>query len=227
MTPIDATAYPEEGMYLHCQDGTFFDFSVTHISRMAAALWNDPAKLSPEIRQNELFKTCAVCPYRGQDVLCSAIKPLLPFLENVERFKSCDRATVVYRDARGVVSSQDADMQKALQYLTDMSVFQYCEDMKGYKKYFTGIRPLLSTQDNVQRLLLNVFWCNQGDKEAAKQAMAEVQQAIDVITKNCVNRLHLMCHSDAFKNAYINTHIIGELIAFFSKKFLVGEEVAF
>jgi hypothetical protein len=224
---IDLTAYPEEGMYLHCQDGTSFDFSVTNIASLATALWNDPARLSPEIRHDELFKTCAVCPFRGQNVLCSAIKPLLPFLENVERFKSTDRVTVVYRDSMGIISSQCADMQTALQYLTDMSVFQYCEDMKGYKAYLAGVRPLRSTQENVQALLLNIFWRTKGDKHDAKQVMDEIQSAISIISRNCFRRLHLMCRSDAFKNAYVKTHVVGELIALSSARFLEGQEVIF
>jgi hypothetical protein len=224
---IDVTAYPDEGMYIHCQDGTFFDFSLTNIARLSTALWNDPSRLSPEIRHDELFKTCAVCPFRGQDVLCSAIKPLLPFLENVERFKSVDRVIIVYRDPKGIVSTQSADMQTALQYLTDMSVFQYCEDMKGYKEYFVGIRPMRSTQENVQTLLLNVFWRSRGSECEAKRVMGEIQNAIDIITRNCFRRLHLMCRSDAFKNAYVKTHIIGELIALSSDKFIEGQEVLF
>jgi hypothetical protein len=224
---IDVAVYPEEGMYLHCHDGTFFDFSVTNIARLATALWNDPSRLSPEIKHDELFKTCAVCPFRGQDVLCSAIKPLLPFLENVERFKSFDRVTIVYRNPQGVVSSQCVDMQTALQYLTDMSVFQYCEDMKGYKAYFLGVTPMRSTQDNVQTLLLNVFWKTKGNRQAAKQVMVELENAINIVTRNCFHRVHLMCRSDAFKNAYVKTHIIAELISFFSEKFLEGEEVVF
>lgn len=224
---IDATAYPEEGMYLHCQNGTFFDFSLTNIASLAAALWEDPTRLSPEIRHDELFKTCAVCPFRGQDVLCSAIKPLLPFLENVEAFKSIDRVTIVYRDAKGIVSCQDADMQNALQYLTDMSVFQYCEDMKGYKPYLLGVKPMRSTQENVQTLLLNIFWRTNGDRTKAKQVIDEIQNAINIVTRNCFRRLHLMCRSDAFKNAYVKTHIIGELMELSSEKFLNGEEVVF
>jgi hypothetical protein len=223
---IDNNLYRDEGMYVHCENGTVFDFSLNNIEILANEYWNNPDKLSNEIRNDALFKTCSVCPYRGQDVLCSAVKPLLPFLENLNDFKSFDPVTVVFRDSNGVVSIKDTDMQNALQYLTNMSVFQYCEDMKRYREYYFGIIPLRSTQENVQTLLLNIFWKSDGDREKTRSTIKELQKAIDITTRNCIERINLICRSDAFKNAYVKTHILGTLIAGHSNKFLEGKRIA-
>ncbi|MFC1838537.1 hypothetical protein ACFL1N_03075 [Thermodesulfobacteriota bacterium] len=219
--------YRDEGMYVHCENGTVFNFSLKNVEILADEYWNNPEKLSNEIKYDELFKTCSVCPYRGKDVLCSAIKPLLPFLENLDDFKSLDPVTVVCRDSNGVLSVKNTDMQNALQYLTDMSVNQYCEDMKKYKEYYSGIRPLSSTQENVQTLLLNIFWKSDGDRDKTRSTIKELQKAIDITTRNCIDRLHLICRSDAFKNAYVRTHILGDLIAGYSEKFLEGKGIAY
>lgn len=222
---LDIDQYEDEGMYVHCEDGTLFNFSLKNVYALANEYWNNPKKLSEEIRNDESFKTCSICPYRGEDVFCSAIKPLLPFLENLEGFKSFDRVTTVFRDGKGVISIKATDMQNALQYLTDMSVFQYCEDMKLYKDYFAGISPLQSSKEKVQSLLLNILWKSDGDKGKARGTINEFQKAIDITTRNCKSRLGLMCHSDAFKNAYVRTHNLGDLIAGLSENFLGGERV--
>lgn len=223
---LDSDLYRDEGMYVHCENGTVFNFSLKNVELLADEYWNNPEKINPEIRHNELFKTCSVCPYRGDDVLCSAIKPLLPFLENLNDFKSFDPVTVVFRDANKVISVKETDMQNALQYLTDMSVFQYCEDMKRYKEYYSGIRPLRSTHENVQTLLLNIFWKSDGNKDKTRNTIKDLHKSIDITTRNCIDRINLICRSDAFKNAYIRTHILGDLIQGYSEKFLEGKQVS-
>jgi len=185
---IDNNLYKDEGMYVHCENSTVFDFSLKNVEALADEYWNNPEKLSSEIKHDELFKTCSVCPYRGKDVLCSAIKPLLPFLDNLNDFKSFDPVTVVFRDTGKVLSIKDTDMQNALQYLTDMSVFQYCEDMKRYREYYSGIRPLRSTSENVQTLLLNIFWKSNGDKEQMRNTIKELQKAIEKCKENLNER---------------------------------------
>ncbi len=223
---LEDKLYNDEGMYVHCENGTIFNFSRKNVARLADEYWNSPEKLSDEIRHNEFFKTCSVCPYRGKDVMCSSIKPLLPFLENLNDFKSFDPVTLLFRDENGVVSIKKTDMQNALQYLTDISVFQYCEDMKIYKEYYLGIKPLQSTTEKVQVLLLNIFWKSGGDKDQTRKTIKELQKAIDITTRNCIKRLHLICRSDAFKNAYVKTHNLGNLIAGYSEKFLAGKQIS-
>ena len=215
---IDTRSYLEEGMYLHCENGAFFDFSVSNVATLSDEYWDDTSKLAIDLRQDENFKTCSVCPYRGEDVMCSSIKPILPFLENLTDFHSFDRVTVIYRDTNHILSTQETDMQTALQYLTNMSVFQYCEDMKSYNQYFKGINPLQPFEENVQTVLLNIFWQCKGDKQQTKKVSGEVQKAIDITSRNCIKRIRLLCKNDAFMNAYVKTHAIGTFLSMSADK---------
>ena len=78
-------------MYLYCANGAVLDLSKERVLRLTDEYWNDPEKLPDSIRRHKALKTCDVCPFKGQDIFCSVMKPLLPFLEDMEKFHSYDR----------------------------------------------------------------------------------------------------------------------------------------
>jgi len=100
---IDMDHSDKEGMYLNFADGGLLDLSKENVHRLADEYWNNPSKLPPHVRQDDAFKTCSVCPFKGQSVFCSAIKPLLPFFEEMDRFNSYDNVTAVYVKKEGLV----------------------------------------------------------------------------------------------------------------------------
>ncbi len=120
---IDTEACEKEGMYLYFSNGESMDLSLETIKRVSEEIWNDPTLLPPQMRAHVDFKVCTVCPFRGKDILCSAMKPLLPFLEQVDKFVSWDRATAVYVHKNGEITISETDLQRALQYITNMSLF--------------------------------------------------------------------------------------------------------
>jgi hypothetical protein len=210
---VEADLHPHEGMYLHFEDGGRLDISKEHVRRLADEYWNNPSKLPPRIRQDDAFRTCSVCPFVGQDVFCSAIKPLLPFLEQMDRFHSYDKVTAVYVRKGGIESVSETNMQKALQYVTNMAIFEYCEDAKLYQQYFVGIEPFMDLKEAVSCLFRNINQLNQGDREKVHIVIDELRHAVTVTTKSCVSRLNLLCRSDAFINAYVKTQILAEMLA--------------
>lgn len=201
-----------EGMYLHLPDGHILDFSQERVRLLAEEYWNNPDKLPQQVRQNDAFKTCTVCPFSGQNVFCSAIKPLLPFLEEIDRFNSYDKVTAVYATKEGLLHLSETNMQKALQYVTNMAIFEYCEDAKQYQVYFRGIEPFLEMGEAVSRLFLNIYWLHDGDRGKVAEIIDSLRYAVTVTSKNCVERLNLMCSKDAFINAYVRTHILSEML---------------
>ena len=200
---IDVNLCKKEGMYFFFPDGRVMDFSKERIQRLADEYWNDPAKLPDNIRNHEAFKTCSVCPYQGQKVFCSAMKPLLPFLGEMEAFASHSIVAAVYVRCGQVRYVPTIALQYALGYVTNMALLEYCEDAKAYHKYFRGIDPLMSMKEAAARLFMNVFWLENGDRVAVARTIREMYRTILVTTKSCVSRLNLMCRSDAFMNAYI------------------------
>jgi len=215
---INTEDYKKKGMYLLLSNGHSINLSEENIKRLGDEYWNDPAKLPPNIRHNDDFKTCTVCPFRGQDVLCSAIKPLLPFLEEMESFVSYDKVTAVYLEEEGLLHVRDTQMQNALQYVTNMSIFQYCEDMKKYHKYFNGITPFMDSDEIVHRIFLNVYYLSGGDKEKVNKVIEELLFGMTVTGQGCVKRLNLMCKSDAFKNAYVKTQVYTMMLSTLDEK---------
>jgi len=209
---IDINCYSLEGMYLYFTDGELLDLSKESVRRLSDEYWNNPTKLPPHIRQNDAFKTCSVCPFKGQNVFCSAMKPLLPFLEKLERFNSYDSVTAVYMQKEGLAHVCETNMQNALQYVTNMAIFEYCEDAKQYHIYFKGIEPFTGMKQTLSRLFLNIYWLNGGDAKKMHTAIEEIRHTVTVTSKNCVERLNLMCKSDAFINAYVKTHILSEML---------------
>jgi hypothetical protein len=209
---IDIDHYYKEGMYLNWADGRILDLSKENVHRLADEYWNDPSKLPPHVRKDDALKTCSVCPFKGQSVLCSAIKPLLPFLEEIDRFNSYDDVTVVYVQRRGLVDVCETNMQNALQYVTNMSIFEYCEDAKQYRIYFQGIKPFMGLKETLPHLFLNIYWLNKGDWKKVHTVIDEIRYAVTVTSKNCVERLNLICKRDAFVNAYVKTHILADML---------------
>jgi hypothetical protein len=210
---INTDCYDKEGMYLNFADAGVLDLSKERVRLLADEYWNNPDKLPPHIIQNDAFKTCSVCPFKGQNVFCSAIKPLLPFLEEMERFNSYDHVTAVYVKKKGLAKISETNMQTALQYVTNMTIFEYCEDAKQYLLYFHGIEPFMSMNETLSRLYMNIYWINGGNREKAQAVIEEIRYAVTVTSKNCVERLNLMCNSDAFVNAYVKTHILAEMLS--------------
>jgi hypothetical protein len=209
---VEKDMHKSAGMYLHFTDGGLIDLSKNQVRSLAEEYWNNPSKLPPHIRQDDAFRTCDVCPFKGQNVFCSAMKPLLPFLEEIEQFNSYDRVTAVYVKKQGLAYVSETNMQSALQYVTNMAIFEYCEDAKQYNVYFQGIEPFMELSEAVLRLFLNIYWLNRGDGEKVRTVIEEMRHAVTVTSKNCVGRLNLMCKSDAFINAYVKTHILSELL---------------
>lgn len=213
LSHIGADIHKREGMYLHFSDGRLIDLSKNQVRRLAEEYWNNSSRLPPHIRQDDAFKTCDVCPFKGQNVFCSAMKPILPFLEEIDRFYSYDKVTAVYVKKEGLAYVSETNMQNALQYVTNMAIFEYCEDAKQYHIYFQGIEPFMEMSESVSRLFLNIYWLNKGDWKKVHTTIDEMRHAVTVTSKNCVERLNLMCKSDAFTNAYVKTHILSEMLA--------------
>jgi hypothetical protein len=200
---IKFEACQKDGIYLFFSDGTSIDFSKERIKALGDDYWSDPEKLPKAVREHEDFKTCSVCPYRGQNVFCSAMKPLLPFLEEMERFESHSTVAAVHVRSGQIRYIPATSMQHALKYVTSMALLEYCEDAKVHYKYFRGIDPFMSTKEAGCRLFMNIFWLHQGDRPKVEETLKEIHHSMLVTAKNCVKRLNLMCKSDVFMNAFI------------------------
>jgi len=74
---IDLSSCSGEGLYLLFADGRFMNFSKECVKEVSDRYWSDPSKLPEHTHQDPNFRTCSICPYRGQNAFCSAMKPVL------------------------------------------------------------------------------------------------------------------------------------------------------
>jgi hypothetical protein len=134
--------------------------------------------------------------------------------EHFDGYVSHDRVRAIYRSGTGgLVVSADTTMQRALQYLSVLSILYYCEMGRKYWRYFHGVHPLMSTEDVVVRVYLNMFWACKGDVDRTRALIGTFHDEITTTTRCQMERIRLFYHSDAFLNALILTQVASEFLA--------------
>lgn len=204
---INPDDYRQTGLYIVLKDATCLELTNENVERVTRAYWEDPARIPPQVKQAVAFQRCVSCPARAEGDFCNALRPVLPYLEVVDRYVSFDEATAIYRpDAEGVLHVARTTMQEALRYISILSMMNYCQAGRKYWKYGFGIVPIMRGKELASRLYLNMYWVHRGDREVVDQLIAEFYDAVAIITRNQVERLRLICKSDAFLNAFISAH---------------------
>ena len=219
--PIQVTfeKFDEPGLYLLFDDGLFLTFTRKFIDGMTQRYLHDPQLLPPAVRAAPEYAPCSVCPKRDSALICHAIPTVFPFLEDLDRFLSHDKALAIFRPENSE-SSEDAmvlhtartSVQRALQYVSILSVLHYCEVGRTYYKYFAGIMPLMDPFEIIERVYLNIYWDLRGDLPAINALIAKMRDELDVTVRCQLERLHLFCQSDAFINAFLITHIATQFL---------------
>lgn len=204
----------ESGLLLQFPDGQSLALTPRTIEERSRAVLADCVKVSPTLLQMQAFQLCTVCPKRGSGDTCHAIRPILAFFEHIDRYFSYQKVTAIYR-APGTKQTivSEATMSQALQYLSVLSLLQYCETGKKYWKYFYDVHPLMDIEDVVVHVYLNMFWACGGDVEKTRALIARFHEEISATTQCQLDRLRLVCTHDAFLNALILTQLASEFLA--------------
>jgi hypothetical protein len=209
--PVLVTA---PGLYLQFSNGEAVALTPDLIETRAQAVLSDAGKIPLHVKQAEVFQLCSICPQRGSGDTCHAIRPILALWEQFDQHPSHEPVTAVYRSASGgLVVSADTTMQRALQYVSTLSLLYYCEVGKKYWRYFYGVHPLMSTDDVVSRVYLNMFWGCQGDLDRTRRLIALFHDEVTTTTRCQMERIRLFCHSDSFLNALTLTQLASEFLS--------------
>ena len=75
-----------------------------------------------------------------------------------------------------------------------------------------GIIPVLRAGEIANRMYLNMYWLHKGDKEIIDRTISKYYEEITITTRNQLARLRLICKNDAFLNAFVNAHLIPDLL---------------
>ena len=206
--------FSQKGLYLLFEDATVLPLTESNIANVSRRFWEDPEKIPAETRRNTDFHPCSICPESGKDVMCYTLHPVLPFLDEIDRYFSFDRVTAIYRgDEDRLLHIAEADMQTALQYVCILSLLSYCRVGRKYWKYYYGVIPIMGADSAVQRLYLNAYWLHKGDRAQINRFTGQFQEEISVICGNVMRRLNLICKKDSFVNAFFNMQVAAEFLA--------------
>jgi hypothetical protein len=206
--------YEQEGLYIILEGSSPFVLTRSNIEQTAKKFWEDPGKINSKVKAAAEFQRCDFCPLRKTGGLCDAIRPTFPFLDALDKYVSHDQVTAVYRDDKGGLFVNRTTMQKALRYLSVLSLVYYCQVTRKYWKHFWGIMPLTEAQEIAARLYLNFFYLNNGSKRATDKSILKFKEEITITSGNQVKRMNLVCDNDAFMNAFVNTQIITDILSF-------------
>lgn len=200
--------FAQEGVYLIFPDSSRLALTRDNVQAVTKRFWEDPGKISPGAKAAIEFQRCPFCPLKGRKDLCDALRPVLPFLEVMDKFASYDKVTAVYhKDGDDVYYISDTSIQRALRYISLMSLMQYCHIGRKFWKYYLGINPLMGAKEVTRILYLNIFYLNKGDKGSVSGIIKEFVDKITATASNQVRRMNLIAKSDALANAFADACI--------------------
>ena len=131
----------------------------------------------------------------------------------MDKYNSFDQVTAIYKgDDEELCHVSYTTMQRALRYISNLSLMAYCQVGRKYWKYFIGIIPIMDTQETANRLYLNMYWAHQGNIEAVDQTISKMSNEITITSQNQATRLRLICDNDAFLNAFVLTHMLTDIL---------------
>ena len=224
---LQLSDYEQKGLYLIFPDSSRLVLTRENIERVTEEFWKDPARIPPKIKETSDFKLCPICPFRGEG-LCFAIRPILPFLEAVDKYVSYNKVTAVYKgEEKQLYHISDTTMQDALKYVSILSLTHYCQTGRKYWKYFFGVIPLMGAQGVATRLYLNIYWLHKGKIEEIENFISKFNEEIRITSENQVKRLNLICKNDAFMNAFVSTQVTTEFLTMDIEKILEAAFDAF
>jgi len=209
--PLDN--YDKQGLYLIVKDSQVINLTKESIEKLTLEFWNNPSKISPQVKEVAEFQRCPFCPLKGEKTICDAIRPVLPLIEQLDKFVSFDEVTAVYRgEDNKLYHLAVTNMQTALKYIAITSLVFFCQYGKKYQKYFWQIMPLSGGHDCCIRMYLNIYSLHKGKEDEIKEIILKFVEKIRITTQNQVKRLNMICKNDALMNAFVNTQVTSEFL---------------
>jgi len=219
MPPLDASAFPESGLYLLLPGGEWVVMTHQGLEAATRALLADPAAIPEHVRAAVDYQPCSICPMRHTAEICHAIMPVLPFFDVLDRYESHEKVTAVYRDDVGVMVI-DTTMQNALMFISILSLTQYCEVGQEYACFFEGINPLTPVARIAKSVFQGIFLASDGDLPKVARTISTISRNLLQTAKCQTQRLCLISGRDSFQNAFINTEMIMQVVEIEFEKYL-------
>ena len=207
------TDFEEPGLYLILKDSTELVLTRENIEKVTREYWSNPHKIPPDVKEAVDFQRCPFCPLKGTDDMCDALRPTLPFLDAVDRYSSYDEVTAIYKgDEEGLCHVAHTTMQRAIRYISNLSLMEYCQAGRKYGKYFLGTMPIMGAEEIADRIYLNMYWAHGGDKKPVDKLILRFNDEMTRATHNQMSRFRMICRNDVLQNAFVLTVVITEVL---------------
>lgn len=224
---LKTSQFPEPGLYLLFPDGQRIDLTLRHIEEVTAAYLSDSTLIPASVKAAAAYQLCDICPERHRAKICHAIMPALPFVQRFNSYMSYDLVTAVYReDEQPILQVAETSMQRALQFISILSMTRYCEIGRCYAHNFNGVNPLMPITRIAELVFSNMYVHHQGNLSAIHKEITHMQEQTLTIAGCQINRLRLISKSDALANAFANTQTITHVIFFQVKDHIAAREKA-
>jgi len=205
--------FEKEGLYLLFPDSTKLELTKENIEKVTDSYWQDFTKIPEDKRKAIEFQKCYFCPHKNEEDICDSIRPMLPFLDIVDKYVSYDKVIAVYKGNEDkLVHIRATTMQDALKYVSILSLLRYNLVLQKYWKYYNGIIPIMGGKEVAARVYLNMYWLHKGNLEEIKEIIKRFGEELRVSSTNQVKRLNLVCKNDAFMNAFVNTQLVAQIL---------------
>lgn len=224
MALIDTAQFRDPGLYLLWPDGGRLELTRRAIESSTSAMLEDPGRIPPHVRAAADYQPCDICPHRDTAAICHAIMPVLPFVDDIDRFVSYDRVTAVFSgEGDAGLRVVETAMQEALQFVSILSLTSYCEVGRKYGAYFEGIDPLTPPHAIAESVFRRLYVESRGDLARVSAVVRTMQEEILHTTRCQTERLRLISRRDALVNAFVATHSITTVL-FLTLRQMLNEE---
>jgi hypothetical protein len=204
---LDLNSFGEPGLYLLFPDGNRLDLTRRRIDETTQRFLGDPNLIPDSVKAATQYAPCSICPENGRAIICHALMPTLPFVEEIDRYLSYAAVTAVYReDMENPVQVSHTNMQRALVYVSMLSLIQFCEVGRTFAQYFEGVNPLMAPEKIARQVFANLHVGLQGDLLAIESLIQRMSDELHITTTCQMARIRLISRNDAFLNAFVNAN---------------------
>jgi len=203
----------KEGLYLIFEDSTIIDLSKENIDKITEDYWKNPQIIFPSLEKKDAFLKDPICSIRKSGYFCDAIRPMFAFLGQLDKYSSFDKVTAVYRGKQeNSHTISYCTMQQALKYVSILCSLYYCQAGRTYWKYYWGINPLMDGKAIAERVYLNIFFLNNGDKKTVDETIIKFKEEMEITNRFILSKIRTVVKNDSLVNSVVNALIVTDFL---------------
>ena len=169
-------------------------------------------KMIAKLKKNQNFFKCNFCISKNNTTLCSAFKTILPIINAVDNYNSCEKVTAMYKKTNDETQVIQMKLQDALIHVALISILKLCDFGSKYNLIFNKISPLTNALEILKTLYFNISSLVKGDNKKIVKYIKQLKNDFTQVINNQIKRLQLVCKQDSMLNAFFEVQVISFLL---------------